>query len=143
MNGWEKTIVFGRLAKDPVTRDVGSTTVCTLDIPVDKSWGRGDDKQTKTTWYRVSVWGANGENCQRMLHKGSIVMVEGTAEARAWAGDDGTPRAALELRAHRVQFISDYGQGRGDENTRQQRSNRRAQNNTQANQSSTSEDIPF
>lgn len=106
---WHQTIIVGNLGADPEFSYLPSgTAVCNLRVAVNESW---KDRQTgerreKTTWYRVAVFGAQAETVSKYLSKGRQVMVIGNVEARAYAGQDGQPRASLDLRAREVRFLS-------------------------------------
>ena len=54
----------------------------------------------------MSVFGVTGENCQRYLTKGRKVAVVGRVSASAFQGQDGSPRASLEVFAEEVEFLS-------------------------------------
>lgn len=105
---YQQTIVVGNLGGDPETRQLPSGgSVCSFNVAVNESW---NDRQTgerreKTLWFRVSAFGRQGEIAQQYLSKGRQVMVIGTVEANAFMGNDGQPRASLDLRAQRIQFL--------------------------------------
>jgi len=71
-----------------------------------RKWKNAEgEQQEKTTWFRVSAWGKLAETCNQYLGKGQLVLVEGDIDASAWVGQDGQPRASLELRARTVRFL--------------------------------------
>lgn len=113
---YHQTIIVGNLGSDPETRYLPSgTPVTNFNVAVNESW---TDKQTnerreKTTWYRVAVYGRQAEVVAQYLSKGRQVMVVGTVEANAFMGNDGQPRASLDLRARDVRFLSGSGNGGG------------------------------
>jgi len=111
---YQKTIIIGRLGKDPEQRFTPSgQTVTSFSVATDRTYTQ-DGKQVKeTTWFRVQAWGKLAENCNNFLQRGKMVMVEGritvdpaTGAPRIWTGEDGKPRTSLELTADTVKFLS-------------------------------------
>lgn len=105
---YQQTIVVGNLGSDPETRQLPSgTPVTNFSLAVNESWSdrQTGERREKTTWFRVQVFGRQGEIAQQYLSKGRQVMVIGTVEASAYMGNDGQPRASLDLRAQRIQFL--------------------------------------
>lgn len=76
-------------------------------MAVNRRWTNRDGQpQEETTWFRVSVWGRQAETANQYLAKGRRVLAEGRISARAFIGNDGQPRASLELDARNLQFLS-------------------------------------
>ena len=85
--------------------------MCNLNVATNYSFTNRDGVRTdETTWFRVSVWGRQAENCARYLAKGRKVLVVGRVSARAYTANDGEVRASLEIRASTVQFLSGRGE---------------------------------
>lgn len=102
-----KMILIGNLVRDPELRTTPSgVSVCNFDVAVNERRGGQDT----TSYFRVAAWRQLGEICQKYLAKGRKVCVTGEVRARAYQGNDGTPRAALEVTAENVHFLS----GRAD-----------------------------
>jgi single-strand DNA-binding protein len=117
---YSKTIIVGNLGRDPELRYTQSgDPVCGFSVAVSRKWtDKGGTAQEETTWYNVSVFGAQAEPCSKYLAKGRQVLVDGDVKARAYANKDGTPGASLDLKAHSVQFLGgrdDSGTGQSEE----------------------------
>ncbi|GAB4412772.1 MAG: hypothetical protein Kow00123_26510 [Anaerolineales bacterium] len=108
---YQTTIVIGHLGDDPKMRYTPSGQAVTdFRIATTRRWKNANgEQQEKTTWFRVSAWGKLGELCNQYLAKGRLVLVEGEVDASAWVGQDGQPRASLELRARNVRFLGGRG----------------------------------
>jgi single-strand DNA-binding protein len=110
---YQNTIVVGHLGRDPEMRYLPSgTPVTSFSIATTRKWTNADGQaQEKTTWFRVSVFGKQAENCNQFLAKGRLVLVEGEIDASAWS-DKSTnePRASLDLRARTVRFLGGKGE---------------------------------
>lgn len=104
---YQKTIVVGHLGRDPEMRYTPSgRPVTNFSVATTRRWtDQNGQQQEKTTWFRVAVWGKQAEMCNQYLSKGRLVLVEGDIDASAWQGQDGQPRASLELRAWTVRFL--------------------------------------
>lgn len=117
---YQQCIIVGNLGRDPELKYMPSgDAVCKFTVAVSEKWtskGSGE-KQEKTTWFSVSVWGNQAETCAQYLAKGRQVMVIGTVEARAYQNNAGEAAASLDMRARDVRFIGsrDGGGGGGGE----------------------------
>ena len=65
------TVITGRLGRDAVLRDAGSTKVINLALAV--NYGYGDKKGTQ--WYDIAVFGKQAEALVQYAVKGSIWCV--------------------------------------------------------------------
>ena len=108
---YQTTVVVGHLGKDPEMRYTPSgQAVTNFSVATSRKWtGTDGQVQEKTTWFKVTAWGKLAETCNQYLNKGKLVLVEGEVDASAWTGQDGTPRATLELTARNVQFLGGSG----------------------------------
>ena len=69
-----------------------------------------------TDWHRVKVYGTQAELCQRYVHKGDLICVEGSVVYDTWTAEDGTRRKTTQIMANRVTFLSkaESSQARGE-----------------------------
>jgi len=115
-----RVIITGNLTRDPETRALPSGgSVTTLRVACN---GRRRNPQTQDwedvpNYFDVTVWGAQGENCQRFLSRGRPVAVDGRLQWREWADkDSGQKRQAVDIVAESVQFLGsrdEAGNGNG------------------------------
>ncbi len=123
MAGFQQTIIIGNVGRDPELRYTSSgTAVCSFTVAVTERWTdrATNEKREKTNWYRVNAWRGLGETCNMYVRKGMQIMVSGNVEASSYLGQDGQPRATLELTARDVQFLGGRGEGQsmgGDDNS--------------------------
>ena len=103
-----RVVMTGNLTADPELRSLPSgMSVCSLRIACNTrrknaSTGEWEDKPN---YFNVTVWGAQGENAARFLHKGRPVAIDGRLEWREWEAQDGTKRQATDIIADSVQFL--------------------------------------
>lgn len=102
-----KVILIGNLGQDPEKRVTGTgQPVCTLNLATTERWtARDGQKQEKTEWHRVVVWGPQAESCSQYLSKGRQVYVEGRLQTRQWEDKEGNKRYTTEVVAQRIQFL--------------------------------------
>jgi single-strand DNA-binding protein len=115
MGSVNKVILVGNLGADPELKYTPSNrAVCNLSVATNEVWkDKSGQKQEKTEWHRVTVWGEQAENCSKFLTKGRMVYVEGKLQTRSWDDKDGKKRYSTEVVADRVVFL---GGGAGAEN---------------------------
>ena len=77
---FQKLIIAGNLGSDPEMRYLpNGQAVTNFSMASNRKW---TDKATgeiqkETTWFRVSVWGAQAEAANQYLVKGRQVLIEG------------------------------------------------------------------
>lgn len=118
MSGVNKVIIVGRLGADPEVKAVGQgTTVTRLNIATSENWvGKDGQKQERTEWHRVVVWGKLAEICGKHLSKGRQVYVEGRLQTRQWEDQQGQKKYTTEIIANTVQFLGSASGERSNEN---------------------------
>src|SRR6187397_2910268 len=113
--GVNKVILVGNLGADPDMRYTPSGQgVCELRIATSESWNdKNGQRQERTEWHRVVVWGKRAEVCSKYLSKGRQVYVEGRLRTRSWEDKEGNKRYTTEVVANDVQFLGG-GDGGGE-----------------------------
>jgi single-strand DNA-binding protein len=108
-----KVILIGNLGANPELKYLPSgQAVCELRMATSDVWNdKNGQRQERTEWHRVVVWGKQAENCSQYLQKGRKVYVEGRLQTRSWDDKDGQKRYMTEVVAQQVQFLD----GRGGE----------------------------
>jgi single-strand DNA-binding protein len=114
MGSVNKVILVGNLGSDPELKYTPSNRpVCNLSVATNEVWkDKNGQKQEKTEWHRVNVWGEQAEHCSKYLSKGRMVYVEGRLQTRSWDDKEGKKRYSTEIVADRVTFLGG-GQGAG------------------------------
>jgi single-strand DNA-binding protein len=102
-----KVILLGRLGQDPELKYTpGGAPVCNFSMATTESWtDKQGQKQEKTEWHRIVVWGKLAELCNQYLSKGRQAFVEGRLQTRSWDDKEGQKRYTTEIMANTVQFI--------------------------------------
>jgi single-strand DNA-binding protein len=102
-----KVILVGRLGQNPEVRYTPSgAAVANFSIATSENWmDKSGQKQERTEWHRIVVWGKTAENCGQYLAKGRQVYVEGRLQTRQWQDKDGQTKYTTEVQAQTVQFL--------------------------------------
>ena len=109
--GVNKVILVGNLGADPDMRYTPSGQgVCELRVATSESWNdKNGQRQERTEWHRIVVWGKRAEVCSKYLSKGRQVYVEGRIQTRSYDDKDGNKRYITEIIAADVQFLGGGG----------------------------------
>ena len=112
-----KVMLIGNLGKDPEVRFTGGgRAVARFPLATSEVWNDNDgQRQERTEWHNVVVWGKQAETCGQYLAKGRQVFVEGSIRTRQYDDKEGNKRYITEIIAQRVQFLGGGGGGRGGE----------------------------
>ena len=104
--------IVGNVGRDPETRYTPNGRMnVSLNVAVSHRFrDQGGQQQERTNWFRVTAWGTQAENLDRMaqqgwLVKGRTVFVSGRFEAREYTGNDGAQRTSLDITANEIQLV--------------------------------------
>lgn len=98
--GVNKVILIGNLGNDPEVRytpnggAIANLSIATSDSWTDKNTGQ---RQDRTEWHRVTIFGKLAEITQQYLRKGSKVYLEGRLQTRKWQDQQGQDRYTTEI----------------------------------------------
>ncbi len=105
--GVNKAILIGNLGADPEVRFTpGGQAVANFRIATSESWtDKGGQKQERTEWHRIVVWGKLAELCGEYLAKGRQCFVEGRLQTREWTDKENRKNYTTEVVANNVVFL--------------------------------------
>ena len=105
-----KLTIIGNLVRDPELRTTSQgISVCSFTVAVNRRNTR--EGQPDADFFRVTAWRQMGENCGKYLAKGRKVCVVGSVSVSTYTGNDGAPKANLDVTANDVEFLSPKDQG--------------------------------
>ena len=147
-----KVMLIGRLGQDPELKYTPSgSAVANFSLATTESWSdKNGQRQEKTEWHRIVVWGKLAELCNQYLAKGRQAFVEGSLQTRSWDDQNGQKRYTTEILARNIQFLG--GQASAGEGNYQRSNNSSSNSNdSDINQeyeistdsNFTADDIPF
>jgi single-strand DNA-binding protein len=102
-----KVILLGNLGRDPETRyTTGGDAVTNLNIATSEQWkDKSGEKQERTEWHRVVLFGRQAEIAGEYLKKGRSVYIEGRLQTRKYTDKDGVEKYSTEIVGDRMQLI--------------------------------------
>ena len=108
MGSVNKVILVGNLGRDAELRYTpGGAAVATLNMATTEVWNdKSGQRQEKTEWHRVVLWGKSAESLNEYLTKGKQIYVEGRLQTRQWDDKDGNKRYTTEIRGDRGEMGS-------------------------------------
>ena len=113
-----RVILIGNLGRDPEVRYTqNGTAVANFTLATNEVWtDKGGERQERTEWHRIVVWGKQAEIVREHLSKGKQVYVEGSIQTRQWDDREGNKRTTTEIKAQRLMMIgrADAGESRMD-----------------------------
>ena len=102
-----KIMLIGNLGKDPdfnVTPD--GTPVAKFSLAVSRNTkNRNGERVKETEWFNIVAWRQLAEICEKFLHKGSKVYIEGRLTQRKYTDKEGMQRTAVEVIANDMQML--------------------------------------
>ena len=116
MGSVNKVILVGNLGRDAELRYTpGGSPVATINLATTEIWNdKAGQRQEKTEWHRVVLWGKTAESLNEYLTKGKQIYVEGRIQTREWTDKEGKPQRTTEIRADRIVLLG----GGGDRSAR-------------------------
>ena len=109
-----KAILVGRLGRDPETRFTsGGQAVANFTLATDETFkDRAGERQKRTEWHRIVLWGKLAEIAQQYLKKGMLVYVEGRIQTRQWEDKrDGQKRTTTEIVGTVMRMLTSRAEG--------------------------------
>jgi single-strand DNA-binding protein len=115
MGSVNKVILVGNLGRDAELRYTpGGAAVATINMATTEVWNdKSGQRQEKTEWHRVVLWGKSAESLSEYLTKGKQIYVEGRLQTRQWDDKDGNKRYTTEIRGDRIVLLGGGSGGRG------------------------------
>lgn len=102
-----KIMLIGNLGKDPdfnVTPD--GTPVAKFSLAVNRNAkNRSGEWVKETEWFNIVAWRQVAERCEKFLHKGSKVYIEGRLSQRKYTDKEGIQRTSIEVIVNDMQML--------------------------------------
>lgn len=108
-----KCIFIGNLGRDPEIRYMPSgDAMANFSIACTDSFkGKSGEKQERTEWVRIVMFGKQAEIAGEYLKKGSSVYIEGRLQTRKWQNKEGQDQYTTEIVADRMQMLGGRSSG--------------------------------
>ena len=102
-----KIMLIGHLGRDPelqLTANQG-TPVTKFSLAVSRTYTVRGERKEETEWFNIIAWNKLAETCEKYLHKGSKVYIEGRLTTRKYTDKEGIQRTAIEVIANEMQML--------------------------------------
>jgi len=115
MGSVNKVILVGNLGRDAELRYTpGGAAVAKFSIATTEVWNdKGGQRQERTEWHNIDLWGKQAESLSEYLVKGKQVYVEGRLQTDEYTDKEGNKRKSTKVRCDRVVLLSGGGRGGG------------------------------
>lgn len=114
--GLNKVILIGNLGADPELKySQGGAAILRLRLATTERFAnKNGERQERTEWHTVSMFGARAEGLAKHLSKGQTIYIEGRLQTRSWEDKDGNKRYSTEVVANDLLFLGG-GRNGGEE----------------------------
>jgi single-strand DNA-binding protein len=111
-----KVILVGRLGKDPEVKTTPSgQTVAKFSLATDEKFtNRSGERQERTEWHNIVVWGKLADICGQYLQKGKLVFIEGRIQTDSWDDKEtGQKKYRTEIICSDMKMLGSKSEGGG------------------------------
>jgi single-strand DNA-binding protein len=112
-----KIMLIGNLGKDPdfnVTPE--GTPIAKFSLAVNRNTkNRSGEWVKETEWFNIVAWRQLAETCERYLHKGSKVYIEGRVTQRKYTDKNGLERTTVDVIASDMEMLTPKSASGGSE----------------------------
>jgi single-strand DNA-binding protein len=151
MRGVNKVILIGHLGKDPEMQTFeGGNMLCKFSLATSEVFkDKAGNKQEKTEWHNIVIWGALADVAQKYLRKGAPVYLEGKINNRSYDDKDGNKKYITEIRVENMQMLggkdgaSNSGGGYQSNNNNSAPANSSSPAESMMNSDIPADDLPF
>ena len=102
-----KAFILGRVGKDPQVSHINDTKKVSFSMATtDRAYTTkaGVNVPEKTEWHNIVAWRNLAEICEKYVHKGDMLYIEGKITNRSWE-KDGTTHYITEIVAEVVELF--------------------------------------
>jgi len=148
MGSVNKVILVGNLGRDAELRYTpGGAAVAKFSLATTETWNdKSGQKQERTEWHNIDIWGKQAETLTEYLRKGKQVYVEGRLQTDEYTDKEGIKRKSTKVRGDRIVLLGGGGGGRAGGYSRDEAEGGRAPSSSGGDAPSeplTDDDIPF
>jgi single-strand DNA-binding protein len=120
MGSINRVMLVGNLGRDAELRYTPSgQPVSSLNLATTETWNdKSGQRQQKTEWHRIVVWGKAAESLNDFLKKGKQIGVEGRLQTREWTDKDGHKRYTTEIKSDHITLLGGGGGERSERGSR-------------------------
>ena len=108
-----KVILIGNLGRDPELKMTpGGQALARFSLATTETWkNQQGEKQSKTEWHNIVVWGKQAEIAEKFLRKGKQILVEGRIQYREYQDQAGVKKTACDIRCDNFVMLGRLDEG--------------------------------
>ena len=108
-----KVMLIGNLGRDPESKVTPSgQALARFSMATTETWKNPQgEKQSRTEWHNIVVWGKQAETAEKFLRKGKQVLVEGRIQYREYTDQAGVKKTACEIRCDNFVMLGRMEEG--------------------------------
>jgi len=108
-------MLIGNLGRDPELKVTPSgQALARFSVATTETWKNPQgEKQSKTEWHNIVVWGKQAETAEKFLRKGKQVLIEGRIQYREYTDQAGVKKTACEIRCDNFVMLGRLEDGPG------------------------------
>jgi single-strand DNA-binding protein len=108
-------MLIGNLGRDPELKVTPSgQALARFSVATTETWKNPQgEKQSKTEWHNIVVWGKQAEIAEKFLRKGKQVLIEGRIQYREYTDQAGVKKTACEIRCDNFVMLGRMEEGGG------------------------------
>lgn len=103
-----KAFILGRVGKDPQVSHINDTKKVSFSMATtDRGYTKQDGTVVpdRTEWHNIVAWRGLAEVCEKYVHKGDLLHIEGKIQTRSWDGENGQKHYITEIVAEVVELF--------------------------------------
>jgi single-stranded DNA-binding protein len=95
--------LVGKVATEPKVIETANSEFAYFSLPIQESWGKGEERKKHTTWYKITANGPFVNVVKNYIHKGSFVVIDGRpvsdkdGNPKTYTAKDGTAKAEFTV----------------------------------------------
>ena len=107
MGSLNKVLWIGNLGRDAELKYTpGGAAICKFSVAATETWtDKSGQKQERTEWVNVDLWGKQAESLTEFLRKGKQIYLEGRLQTDDYTDKDGVKRRSVRVRADRIVLL--------------------------------------
>lgn len=100
-----RVILHGNVGKAPEVKTIGESKVAKFSLATNKTFKNASgEKETKTEWHNIILWGKLAELAEKYVTKGSQLIVVGEITYRSYTNKDGATVYVTEIVGNEMHF---------------------------------------
>jgi single-strand DNA-binding protein len=121
MNGVNKVILLGHVGKEPEIKTLDNgTKIARFSLATTETVKRDGQKHEYTEWHTIVAWRGMADIVEKIIHKGTLVYLEGKLKSRSWEDENKVRRSVVEIELEILNNLSKKTESNSNSNSESQ-----------------------